>query len=180
MSSDKIISLLELIWLVISGIATASWAVMPIIWPRLKRRYLEWRPPRLEMSQRGAKDLKHVVRQLLQIAEWLSSIQTELVTKVRRDLCRVAWSIYLEAQSYIALRSPDVLERELALRNLSQVIDAMSISHVRYVVRGIMYDEGLPNSVRKVAEAVSRELEEREEMERRLIRGEEDAGAGNQ
>jgi hypothetical protein len=165
MSSDEIIKVLELVWLVISGIAAAAWAAMPIIWPWLKRKYLEWHPPRLEVSQRGAKDLKHVVRELLQIAEWLSSTQTELVTKVRRDLCRVAWSIYLEALSYIALRSLDVLERELALRNLSQVIDAASVSHIKHVVRGIIYDEGAPNSVRKVAEAVLKELEEREEME---------------
>ena len=150
--------LIPLLWQVIKDISVAIWIIIPIFWHWIKKRFFEWRPSQLEKNLQGAKDLEHVVNLLFQIERWLSSTQTELITNVRHDLCKVAWNIYLEALSYTALHSTNVSKRELALRNLSQVFVKKSVTNV---IHGIADDKGEPKCIRKVAKAALKELKQR-------------------
>lgn len=127
MASESL-GLLNFIWTVISGLAVAGWIAVPIIWKKLRPFWIG--RPRLKSSRRGAKDLKELVKFLGQVQEWLSSMQTELVTRIRHDLCKIEWNIWLEALSYIALHSNVDNQRCLALRNLSQVDDTKSMDSI--------------------------------------------------
>jgi hypothetical protein len=158
------------LWEIILGISVVAgaFASILIVCDHFRPIWLQprWLITIRQMVRRGRnvqRDLESLVSFLGRVQGWLSSIDSELISDIRRDLCRVQWKVRIEALSHIALKSKDEEERALAIRNLSQVEDVKSIDHAVGVLRDVL-DTQVPRASKQLRDLATAALNEIEEM----------------
>lgn len=165
-------TVLSAAWRVVVGVCTVATGfasvfiivdqLRPFVYRQLELRR-QW--PWIIRRPRWARTLARLMRVLASVDSKLTRAQNDiLLEEIRRDLNGVMWSIWVEVMSCVALRSTKESERCLALRNLSQVDDLKTMSHVMDVVKGVLSDLDATPHVRQVAKAALKELKKRTEM----------------
>jgi hypothetical protein len=147
----------------LSGFAVAREISHALARRRRVRRYKDLATP----SRKQARQLEELVKDLSKAQEWLGVMDCEMARTLALKLGRIAWEIWAEALSYVALFSPSEESQCLALRNLSQVEDDGAIERVKRVVQGVIDTPLTSYRVNHVARAALDELERREKIRQR-------------
>jgi len=167
------------IWTFLTGSITL---ITGFLWLHEKYKYVSLRPRLLRFKKRNiGKDLKILAKKLGQFEEWLSSLDSNIITdELMYDMWRIGSKVKLEGLSYVALHSSNIEEVKMALRNLSQVQGKESVKRAIKVIEGVknypLYtsSKGLIDLVNDVLKEL-RELLQLEEgdFENKTLRSEE-------